>query len=109
MSEKDILRLILGFGTVGIVKLLEEEPQYYDGGEGLVFTLVLVALCIFGAVMLLSVGLKGLPDALARKASRGKVSSGSPFSSEALDYFETHPYETTFTDSHGHSWDNTDF
>lgn len=109
MSDKDILRLILGFGAVGLVKLFEEEMQYYDGGEGLFFGLFMIALCIFGAVMLLSVGLKGLPEALSRKASRGKGPSGGPFSSEALDYFEMHPYETTFTDSHGHSWDNTDF
>lgn len=109
MSDKDILRLIFGFGTVGVVKLLEEELQYYDGGEGLIFAIIMIGLCIFGLAMLLPVCFRGLPEALARKAARGKVSSGVPFSSEALDYFEMHPYETTFTDSYGRSWDNTDF
>ncbi len=106
MDAKDILRLIFGFGAFGIAMLLEEAAQYSYGREELILQLIMMGLCIFSLIMLIPVGFRGAPEAILRNLTRSKGPSGGPFSSEAMDYFESHPYETTYTDSHGGIWDN---
>ena len=118
MSEKkpekdrqhiDKIRCIIGFGAVAIAFLCEKEIEGQMGEPSVMLILLMIGLCLVGLIMLVPIAFRGLPEAIARKCNQGRRPYGGPYDGEAVDFFETHPYDTTYTDSHGTSWDNTFF
>ena len=106
--KDDAIRYIFGFGSVAIAMILDSQSEYYGGDDSGSMFLMFIC-CIVGLVLLVPIAFRGFPEAILRNLTREKRPSGGPFSGEATDYFESHPYETTYTDSRGRSWDNTDF
>ena len=118
MSEKkpekdrqhiDKIRCIIGFGAVAIAFLCEKEIEGQMGEPSVMLILLMMGLSIVTLIMLMPIALRGVPEALARKCNQGRRPSGGSYDGEAVDFFETHPYETNYTDSHGTGWDNTFF
>ena len=118
MSEKksekdrqhiDTIRCIIGFGTGVIAFICEKELDGQMGKPSFLLILLMLGLCIVTLIMLLPIAFRGFPEAIARKCNQGRRPSGGSYAGEAVDFFETHPYETNYTDSHGTGWDNTFF
>ena len=118
MSEKkpekdiqhiDTIRCIIGFGAFAAAFVCEKEIERQMGETSVLLLLLMLGLCIVTLIMLLPIALRGVPEALARKCNQGRRPSGGSYDGEAVDFFETHPYETNYTDSHGTGWDNTFF
>ena len=112
--EKDIqhidtIRCIIGFGTGVMALICEKELDGQMGKPSVLLILLMIGLCLVGLIMLVPIAFRGFPEAIARKCNKGKRSSGGPYDGEAVDFFETHPNDTTYKDSHGTSWDNTFF
>ena len=112
--EKDIqhidtIRCIIGFGTGITAFICEKELDGQMGKHSVLLILLMMGLSIVTLIMLLPIALRGVPEALARKCNQGRRPSGGSYDGEAVDFFETHPYETNYTDSHGTGWDNTFF
>lgn len=112
--EKDIqhidtIRCIIGFGTGTIALICEKELDGQMGKPSVLLILLMLGLCIVTLIMILPIAFRGFPEAIARKCNQGKRPSGGPYDGEALDHFESHPYDTNYTDSHGTSWDNSFF
>lgn len=108
-QQSNILRYIIGFGAVALAFYCDKMTEYQTGEAQLPYILLMLGLCVVGLIMLAPLAFRGFPEAIARKSNKGTKPSGAPFSGEALDYFETHPHDTTYTDSQGRSWDNTFF
>lgn len=108
-QQSNILRYIIGFGAVALAFYCDKMTEYQTGEAQLPYILLMLGLCVVGLIMLVPLAFRGFPEAIARKSNKGNKPSGTPFSGEALDYFETHPYDTTYTDSQGRGWDNTFF
>ena len=102
----DLLVACAAWGGIGIVTLIEKEAEYHEGLEGALLMLLCIAICIGILAVVLPVAFRGLPEALERKRMRKQRFSGGSFSQEALDYFESNPCESYYTDSRGGSWDN---
>ena len=118
MSEKkpekgrqhiDKKRYIIGFGTFAAAFFCEKEIERQMGDASLLFLLLTLGLIIVSLIMLVPIAFLGFPEAIARKCNQGRRPSGGPYDGEAVDFFETHPYDTHYTDSHGTGWDNTFF
>lgn len=118
MSEKkpekgrqhiDKKRCIIGFCAFAAAFVCEKEIERQMGAASVLLLLLTLGLCIVTFIMLVPIAFRGSPKAITRKSNKGTKPSGAPFSGEALDYFETHPYDTTYTDSQGRGWDNTFF
>ena len=118
MSEKkpekdrqhiDTLRCIIGFGTGVIALICEKELDGQMGKPSVLLILLMLGLCIVTLIMLIPIAFRGFPEAIARKCNKGRRPSRGPCDCEALDHFESHPYDTNYTDSHGTSWDNSFF
>ena len=105
----DTIRYIIGFSAFAFVMYYDEKSEYQIGPGKLSDMLLVIGLCVVGLFALVPVSFVGFPEAILRKLTKGTRPSGGPYSGEAQDYFEAHPYETTYTDSHGSSWDNTFF
>lgn len=108
-QQSNILRYIIGFGAFVLAFFCEKEIEGQMGKPSVLLILLMLGLCLVGLIMLVPIAFRGFPEAIARKSNKGTKPSGAPFSGEALDYFETHPYDTTYTDSQGRGWDNTFF
>ena len=118
MSEKkpekdrqhiDKKRCIIGFGTFVLAFICEKEIEGQMGKPSVLLILLMLGLSIVSLIMILPIAFRGFPEAIARKCNQGRRPSGGPYDGEAVDFFETHPYDTNYTDSHGTSWDNTFF
>ena len=105
----DTIRYIVGFSAFAFVMYYVEKLKYQIGPGKLSDTLLVIGLCLVALFALVPVAFRGFPEAILRKFTKGTRPSGGPYSGEAQDYFETHPYETTYTDSYGSNWDNTFF
>ena len=105
----DTLRCIIGFGTGTIAFFCQKEMEEQMGEPSVTLILLMLGLSIVTLIMLLPIAFRGFPEAIARKCNQGRRPSGGPYDGEAVDFFETHPYGTTYTDSHGTSWDNSFF
>ena len=118
MSEKkpekdiqhiDTIRCIIGFGAFAAAFVCEKEIERQMGETSVLLLLLMLGLCIVTLIMLMPIAFRGFPEAIARKCNQGRRPSGGPYDGEAVDFFETHPYDTHYTDSHGTGWDNTFF
>ncbi len=108
-QQSNILRYIIGFGAVALAFYCDKMTEYQTGEAQLPYILLMIGLCLVGLIMLVPLAFRGFPEAIARKSNKGKKPSGGSYDGEAVDFFGTHPYDTTYTDSHGTSWDNTFF
>ena len=109
IQHSDTIRCIIGFGAFAAAFVCEKEIERQMGETSVLLLLLMLGLCIVTLIMLMPIAFRGFPEAIARKCNQGRRPSGGPYDGEAVDFFETHPYDTNYTDSHGTSWDNTFF
>lgn len=107
-QKSNTLRCIIGFGAFAAALFCENKIEE-TGDPSVLLILLMLGLCLVILITLLPIAFRGFPDAIARKSNKGRSPSGGPRDGEAVDFFETHPNDTTYTDSHGTSWDNTFF
>lgn len=105
----DTIRCIIGFGTGTIAFFCQKEMEEQMSEPSVPLILLMLGLSMVTLIMLLPIAFRGFPEAIARKCNQGRRPSGGPYDGEAVDFFETHPYDTNYTDSHGTSWDNSFF